>query len=63
MAVVGKSLISHKEVFALHPSSTLGTSPHLALWLPEPVKSMLYHYADVWALSVIVGRSVLMAYV
>lgn len=61
MAVVGKSLVSHKEVFALYLSSILGTAPHLALWLPEPVKSMLRHYGDTWALWVVVGKSVLMA--
>lgn len=61
MVVVGKSPISHKEVFALHLSSTLGTAPRLALWLLEPVKSILHHYGDTWALSVIVGKSVLMA--
>lgn len=51
MAVFGNSLISHKEVFAPHPSRTLDTAHRLALWLPGPIKSALRHYSDMWALS------------
>lgn len=50
MAVV-KSLISHKKVFAVHPSSTPDAGPLLELCLPEPVGSMLCRYSDRWALS------------